>query len=72
MNRSLLLREMQIKTTPYLPDGGKKVLAKVWNIWNSHALLLRVEISTNPLKVGLEVSTIAIHMHILYPPNSTP
>lgn len=65
MKRKLLMGEMHIKTIPCPQNGKKMVFAKICNIWNSHALLLGVEIGTNTLEMGLEVSTVAVYIYIL-------
>lgn len=52
MKRSTVTGEMQIKTTPCPINGGKKILAKIWNTWNSRTLLLGLEIGIKPFENG--------------------
>ena len=70
MKRSLLLREMQIKNTPYLPNGGKKGVGKGMEHLEFSCIAAESGNWYKPFESGFR--SIAVHMHILYPPNSTP
>lgn len=63
MRRSLLIKEMQIKTTPWPHNGGKSVCKDVKHLEFSH--FLGVDIGTNTLEMVWKAFGIAVQNQFL-------